>query len=205
MNLKEHIRKNKIDLEHKAPRDIWDKIEENLTPSSKVSRALPRLYKVITTAAAIAAITLITTQYLHIKSTNQEIVALKETMTSLLQDQSVGQRIKAVTLSEQVTDSNKEIAEVLLHTMVNDPSKNVRLAAIDALNEFTNEEIVRVEILNHLRQSEDTYTQIKLINLLSSVKEKKALSTLDKIIEDQTKNILVKEKAKAGKQLIIQT
>ena len=205
MSLKEYISQNKIDLEHKAPLPIWDKIDEKLFSAQRKIGLRSKVYFLLSSTAAIAIIGIIALQYFQIKNTNKEIYDLKNTMIALLQEQSVGQRIKAITLSEQVADNNSEIAEVLLHTMAHDPSKNVRLAAIDALNPFAEDETVRIKILNQLSKSNDIYTQIKLINLLSSVKDKKALPMLDEIIKDQTKSILVKEKAIAGRKLIIET
>ena len=205
MSLKEYISQNKIDLEHKAPPPIWDEIDEKLFSAQRKTGLRSKVYLLLSSTAAIAIIGIIALQYFQIKNTNKEIYDLKNTMIALLQEQSVGQRIKAITLSEHVADNDSEIAEILLHTMANDPSKNVRLAAIDALNLFAEDEAVRVKILNQLSKSDDTYTQIKLINLLSSVKDKKAVPMLDKIIKDQTKNILVKEKAMAGRKLIIET
>jgi len=201
MNLKEYLQKNNEELEYKAPEIIWKKMENHFQPQkvSKVSNSL--LYKRIGLSLVLLLVIVIVWQVKINQNNNDEILALKSTMVNLLDEQSIGKRIKAVTLSEQVDNSNQEIAEVLLTTMKSDPSKNVRLAAINALDQFVDNEEVRIRIIEYLSIAKDPYVQIKLINILRKVKEKKAVATLNYIIND-TKSVLVRDKAQESMEYI---
>ena len=204
MNLKDHIKRNESGIAHKAPAEIWNQIDEKIHLAEKKDEPNRNIYKVVTIALACLFLLFISWQYSQTKKAQEEIIALKNTMTELLDEQSVGKRIKAVTLSEEITDGNHEIAQVLIKTMTDDPSKNVRLAAINALGHYVNNEEVRIAIIEHLAEAKDPYVQIKLINILSEIKEKKAVPTLDHIIKD-TENMMVKQKAKEGREYIKRT
>ena len=205
MNLKNHLIENKRALEHSAPIDLWNKIDKDLFVSKSKSSKTQYLLQLVAACVIVFGLFFAFVQYEKINNANQEIIALKQTMTTLLNDESIGHRIKAVNLSDNIDKSNIEIAEVLIHTMRTDPSKNVKLAAINALGQFAEIENVRIAIIDELSIAKDPYVQIKLINILSGVKEEKAVPTLDKIIEDRTKSILVKQKAEEGRKIIIQT
>lgn len=204
MNLKEHLQHNKADLEHKASSKTWSDIENKLFETDKIKSTYNPWTKLFGVAAAFILLVLVLWQYNETQNNNAEIIALKIAMTELLAEKSVSKRIKAVTMSEQVTNGNKEIAQVLLKTMKEDPSKNVRLAAINALNQHIENEAVRIGIIEHLAEAKDPYVQIKLINILSEIKEKKAVPTLDYIIKD-TKSVLVRERAQEGIKYIKRT
>ncbi len=205
MKLKNHLRENKKGLDHTASTHLWDNIETNLIESKPKSSKIKYLLQLFSAAVIAIGFFIAIGQYQKINEANEAILALKQTMTTLLNDASVGHRIKAVHLTEDIDKSNTEIADVLIHTMRTDPSKNVKLAAINALGQFANIETVRIAIIGELAIAKDPYVQIKLINILSGVKEEKAVPTLDKIIEDQTKSILVKQKAEEGRKIIIET
>lgn len=204
MNLKDHLKNNERGLAHKAPKEIWDQINNKIQLADQKKEPKNYLYKIVGFAMVSLVVLFIAWQYTESKKAQEEIIALKETMTVLLNEQSVGKRIKAVTMSEELTDGNQEIAQVLIKTMINDPSNNVRLAAINALSHYVNNETVRIAIIEHLSIAKDPYVQIKLINILSKIKEKKAVPTLDDIIKE-TENIIVKQKAEEGRAYIKRT
>lgn len=204
MNLEEYLKKNTEELQHNAPKEIWDKTQNYIKPKH-VSRTFNAfLYRLIGLSLVLLLAAFMIRQIKQTQKNNAEILALKYTMTELLENQSIGKRIKAVTLSEQVDNNNQEIAQVLLSTMISDPSKNVRLAAINALGQFVDNEEVRVRIIEHLGVAKDPYVQIKLINILRKIKEKKAVTTLNYIIKD-TKSVLVREKAQETMEYIKRT
>ena len=205
MNLKNHLSKNKKELDHLAPTDLWAMIDKDLKRSKSKPSKIKYGVQLASAAVIFLGLFFAFDQYQKTNKAKEEIIALKQTMTTLLNDKSIGHRIKAVSLSENIDKSSTEIANVLIHTMRTDPSKNVKLAAINALGKFTEIENVRIAIIDELSIAKDPYVQIKLINILSGIKEKKAIPTLDKIIEDRTKGTLVKLKAEEGRHIIIQT
>ncbi len=64
-------------------------------------------------------------------SNMRQMVAL-----SLMQQQSAGERLRGVSWAYRVESSDTEVLSALLSTVNNDPSINVRIAAVDALHAF---------------------------------------------------------------------
>jgi HEAT repeat protein len=142
-------------------------------------------------------------------SQSEEIVALQKEMAltrklvlnQLNDDQSASQRILGVQAAYESVKANKpddEIVNALVITMNQDENSNVRLAAIDALSRFTDEAKVRTALIRSLASQADPVVQIALIQLLVKMKEKEAVKSLQKIIDDDTTLPAVKDEAYVG-------
>lgn len=138
-----------------------------------------------------------------IEEINDEFLALKKGMKDLLENESTVQRIRAVKMSYDIQEADNEILEVLIKTMNSDESENVRIAAIDALEGFLQNEIVKKAFVKTLLESKDDFIQIKLIRTLAEVKDKKLLPFFNKIIEDKGTSRYLKTEATKGKEAII--
>ena len=86
----------------------------------------------------------------------------------------------------------------LIETMNTDDNANVRLAAVDALSEFADEDKVRKALINGLATQDKAVVQIALINLMVRLKENRAIEPLKKIIEDDNSIEVVKDEAHFG-------
>jgi hypothetical protein len=141
----------------------------------------------------------------------KEIVQLKTdvnqirqlVMSSLLNQSSATDRINGLTMSGRLKGADNEFFSVLLLMLNSDSNINVRLAAVNALANFADNEYVRHELVKSLSLQSSPLVQISLIDLLASIKETGSSSTLIRIINDPDINIHVKERArKALKQFI---
>lgn len=134
---------------------------------------------------------------------NKDVLALKSEMTNLLKNESTAVRIKAISMSDELTHSNQDILEVLIQTMNGDASENVRLAAINALEKFADEKMVRTALFEALKHQKDDFIQIKIIHILANLKDENALPHLNDIIEDKDASKFLKREATVGKEIIM--
>jgi HEAT repeat protein len=80
----------------------------------------------------------------------------------------------------------------------NDPSVNVRLSAIDALYLFAGREQVRTALTASLSRQTSPLVQIALIDLMVSLKEKRAAAALKELLNDKQLIPEVRQRAKSG-------
>lgn len=144
-------------------------------------------------------------------SASSEIAQLKEEMQethqlvslALLNQPSAGDRLRGVAMSSSVKDPDDSFLTVLLNTLNYDPNENVRLAAVDASAAFTDRVWVRTELVTALSRQTSPLVQISLINLLASIREKKAVEVFQALINDQNCLEPVKKRARMGIDAII--
>ncbi|WP_226294158.1 HEAT repeat domain-containing protein [Aquimarina algicola] len=158
-----------------------------------------------------AAIALLVSGYFLGKNQNteaftQEIAVLedeklkmKETMTiSLIQNESASKRLQAVSYAEEFTKPGNEILNALINKMHYDDHINVRLAAAEALVKFADKEIVRKAFINALNTEQDPSLQIELIQILVSIQEKRAIPSMEKLLQEEEVPDYVKDQVKIG-------
>ncbi len=124
-------------------------------------------------------------------------------MTSILDQNSAIERIRGLSMTGMVKNSDKEFYSTLLLILNSDSNVNVRLAAVNALANFSGNEYVRRELVKSLSLQSSPLVQVSLIDLLATIKEPDASLALIYIINDSETNKYVKERAKkALKQFI---
>ncbi|HCZ35900.1 MAG TPA: HEAT repeat domain-containing protein [Cytophagales bacterium] len=129
----------------------------------------------------------------------EELEENRQMMLAMMDNQlSASQRMIGVSVAYEMEKPDDEIVNVLVKTMNEDVNTNVRLAALDALGKFSNEEQVRNELISSLKTQKDPVVQIALIQLLVTMKEKGVLNQLEKITRDAGTLKAVKDEAHAG-------
>lgn len=109
--------------------------------------------------------------------------------------ESPSQRLTAASQLYHLKDGDTDIVDALVKTMNNDPSTNVRLAALDALSRFYREGYVKKKLVASLGKQTDPMVQIGLIELLTKMKERSILKQLDKMVNDGNTMQAVKDQA----------
>ena len=117
-------------------------------------------------------------------------------MSSLLNQSSVTERIKGLTMTGRLENVDSQFLSTLLLLLNSDTDVNVRLAAINALSKYTDNEYVRQELVKSLGLQSSPLVQISLIDLLSSIQENDSYPTLMRMIENPETNDPVKKRAK---------
>lgn len=164
------------------------------------------------TTAAVLIIGLVTG--LNINDRNgpgNEIVELKTdinnlnkvVMASLLNQSSAADRISGLSRTSQLTNVDTQFYSTLILLLNSDPDVNVRMAAVNALTNFVDNEYVRRELIISLGLQSSPLVQVSLIDILASIKETDSSSTLIRMINNPDINENVKKRAKkALKQFI---
>lgn len=117
---------------------------------------------------------------------------------SLLQQQSASERLKGVNWSYQLQQPGSEVLTALLDTLMHDSNVNVRLAAIDALQQFGTQQIVRNGIVQALTRQDSPMVQMALIDLVVDWREKESVNPLRILSQNQNLNEAVRERAQDG-------
>ena len=134
-----------------------------------------------------------------IASVRSELREMRQMVTlTLMQQQSASDRLKGVTWSSTLEQPGSEVVSALLDTLLHDPNVNVRLASIDALARFADEQQVRLGAVDALQSASSPMVQIALIDFVVGVRETNSIETLKKIAADPALNEVVRVRASQG-------
>jgi len=117
---------------------------------------------------------------------------------SLMQQQSAGDRLRGVNWSYQMRKPGQEVLGALLDTLMHDPNVNVRLATVDALRQFGDQDVVRKGVLEAMRKQESPMVQVALIDLAVDLREKESVAMLKEFTQDQKVDAAVRARAQKG-------
>lgn len=133
-----------------------------------------------------------------------EIASLREaTLTSSLKRHSASDRLLAVNKIEASQVVNPEMIATLVSTLNTDESPNVRYAAMQALGNYMDNEVVRSELVKSLEFQRDPLIQISLITLMVEAQEKSARAPLHKLIQDEETLPEVKQQAEIALKVLV--
>ncbi len=141
----------------------------------------------------------------QIAALQNQVEELREvTLTSALKTHSASERILAVNQIEEVSlKSSDRLLKTLIETVNTDESSNVRYEAIQALEKFSENKLVRDELVKSLEFQDDPLIQIALIRLLVDAKEKSAIESLKKMIDSEQVIPEVKQQAETAIKILI--
>jgi len=117
---------------------------------------------------------------------------------SLLRQPASSDRLLAVSLAGNVRQPDRPTVEALVRTLNEDPSVNVRLAAVDALYLFAGQPGVKEELVRALAVQGSPLVQVALIDTLVDVREKRALEALKLLAGNVKLEPAVRRKAESG-------
>ena len=134
-----------------------------------------------------------------IASLHGELREMRQMITlSLMQQQSASDRIKGVAWSSRLEEPGSEVVSALLDTLLHDPNVNVRLASIDALARFADQQQVRQGAVDALQSASSPLVQIALIDFVVGAREKGSIDALKKLAADPGLNEAVRVHASQG-------
>jgi hypothetical protein len=135
-------------------------------------------------------------QKTEVSALTQEVSDLKEMMMlSLLEKESATDRLKAVSLTEEM-DASTKVTSALLQTLNNDDNVNVRLAALEALQPYVKNNHVREELIRSIGKQDSPLVQLALAELMAALQEKSSVKELQKVLENERTPKGVKSKIK---------
>jgi hypothetical protein len=131
----------------------------------------------------------------QIQKLGDEVSDLKEIMMlSMLEKESPTERLKAVSLTEDMDQASKTVTTALIQTLNNDENVNVRLAALDALRPYSQQSEVREALIRSIGRQDSPLVQIALAELMAALQAKSSVKELQKIMRDESTPSDVKKK-----------
>ncbi len=113
-----------------------------------------------------------------------EVLEMKEMiMLSMLEKESATERLKAVSLTNEMSSVSDKVTNALLQTLNNDENINVRLEALEALRPFVRDSRIRSELVRSIAKQESPLVQVALAELMVELQEKSSVKELQKIIK----------------------
>lgn len=119
-------------------------------------------------------------------------------MISMMKARSTSERMKGVLASYDIKEIDDEILDALIQTMNTDENINVRVAAVEALGVFSDNERAKDALIKALTSQEYPAVQLKLIALMVELGEKRAVKSLQDIINKEEVIQVVKDEAHYG-------
>lgn len=108
-----------------------------------------------------------------------------EQVLATIENESASQRIMALNLSEEIQTTDRRILQAFTDRLLYDEKPSVRLAAVEALAKFASEEMVKVAFLKALETDSDPAIQIELIQVLVKIEEKRALTPMKNLLNNE--------------------
>lgn len=119
-----------------------------------------------------------------IDSLAQQLQQTQETMMmALLEKESSRDRLKAVKITQEMNDVSNPVIESLLMTLNNDENVNVRLAAVEALADFSNNPNVREGLVKSIQNQQSPMVQLALAELMVYLQDKKSVNEFQKLLD----------------------
>jgi hypothetical protein len=116
----------------------------------------------------------------QIAELRNEVNSMKQMVTlSLLQQQNASDRLRGVTWSYRVEQSDSEVLGALLTTVNHDPNVNVRLAAVDALHNFADSPVGRHGLVQALNKQSSPLVQIAILDELVDLRIRSAVPAIN--------------------------
>lgn len=140
----------------------------------------------------------------QIELLGQEVSDLKELMMlSLLEKESATERLKAVSLTNEMDQASQKVTSALLQTLNSDENVNVRLAALDALKAYAGESSIREELIRSIAKQESPLVQIGLAELMVAMQAKSSVKELEKIVHNKNTPADVKSKIQESIKVLL--
>ncbi len=127
----------------------------------------------------------------------------KQAVLSLLKEDSSSNRLLGVNWTSKIIKPDNTTLNALLNTLNFDPNVNVRLSVVDALFLFRNNELVKEGLLKSILNQESPLVQLAIINLLTDIRERRAIKALKNLINNRRLNPAVVKQAKLSLHKII--
>lgn len=129
----------------------------------------------------------------HELTSTRQLVAL-----SMLQQQSASSRLEGVSWSRRIDAADPQILEALMHTLRFDSSVDVRLAALDALRRYSDQQPIRTGIEESFSHQQSPLVQIALVDLMVDLRDPAAVQKLKTIQQTPNLNPAVRQRVEWG-------
>ncbi|WP_394748807.1 HEAT repeat domain-containing protein [Spongiimicrobium salis] len=195
MSLKKYIEKHRTAFEdQKMPLDATQDFELQLKNTLHTSsKQKTNSYTYFAVAASVCLLMGLGYYFIQDRTVKDEV---REQLIYSMSDQVASERLQAVyDVEENYKEEDDRILGTLFSLLHKDENNNVKIATIDALVKFSENEKVRLHLIKALEEEHEPLVQIKLIQSVTVLREKRAKKPLKQLIEDKQTFPVVKENA----------
>ena len=194
MKLEQYIKEHKSEFDELSTSKEFDAVFEKRLKQELHKPKRGKLISMRIISVAASAVLVFGTMFFLYQ--NQQANEQKQVLMANLSDSSTGTRLEAVyNIDDAYEKEDNEIIDVLIETLLTDSNANVKIATIEALAKFPNNEKMRMSMVEALKKEHQPLVQIKLINTLSALRETRAKEPLKEIINNQNSFDIVKSNA----------
>ncbi len=131
----------------------------------------------------------------NIQELSAQVKEMKEMMAlTLLEHPSASERLRAVSMVNEIDGFDSKLREALLTTLEEDENVNVRLTALESLSRMTADAKVREGLIQAISHQESPIVQAALADVMLQMNEKKAVKPLQRLLKQPETNELIKPK-----------
>jgi len=143
-------------------------------------------------------------QKTEVTTLTREVNDLKEMMLlTLLERESASERLKAVSLSNEMDQVSNKVTDALFITLNQDENVNVRLAALEVLRTYSRNSSVRKKLIESITLQDSPLVQMELAQLMVSIQEKKSVNALRELLKNERTTQEVKNKVSESIKVLI--
>lgn len=117
-------------------------------------------------------------------------------MMVMLDQESSTDRLKGVSMSDELDEVNEAVASALINSLRNDPSVTVRVASVGALAKYTDKASIRQALIESIQFQDSPLVQLALAELMVAMQENSAVKEFNKIIDKDETPAEIKEELK---------
>jgi len=122
----------------------------------------------------------------EISAITNEFNELKEMlMLTMLEKESVSDRLQAVSLTNDMENIDGKVTEALFKTLNNDRNVNVRLQCLEALYPYASSPKVRQGLILSIQHQSDPLVQMAPAELMVSLQEKRSVEPLKELLNQE--------------------
>ena len=188
MSLEKYIRKHKVEFDDQPiPQSSEIVFETLLKQELHQSRPNTNVRQLITYISIAASSVLMFALGYSYKTSLNERIQQRDQLVLALDEDSASDRLEAV---YEIKDKYQEeedplMLNALYKVLLEDTSGNVKIATINFLLTFPNNQDMRLQLVKALEKEKEPLVQHKLIESLTLLRETRAKQPLQKIIDDK--------------------
>lgn len=139
------------------------------------------------------------TQKAEMAALRQEMAETQKMLVlSMLEQNSASERIRALNMSLEDVQADRQVLEAFMQALNADNSVNVRIKAAEALASFGKDPYALKALIHGLEAQEDPAVQITIIDLLVGLRAKNATGAFERLVRQDNVLDIVKDKATEG-------
>lgn len=208
MSVEDFIKKHKKAFDDQqmpdnATLDFEARLKKELHTSTRSKRI--QMIRYVSMAASLVLV--VALGYLYNENKKEHLEIRDNLVLALGEDQTNSTRLQAIYDIEdqyQNQEEDEKILNAFFKILKEDSDSNSKLAVIDALLKFPNNQLVRNNLIEALETEREPLVQLKLIKSVSILREQRAKEPLKKIIENKESLPLVKGNASASLAMLNQ-